>query len=439
LGSTLQLEPDQITHDLPLVDHGVDSLVSVRVRAWFLKELGVDVPVLKLMSTNHSMSRVCEDALAGWRKLRASASISSSPDNKENEARRDQGKDWPKEVEELTSGIRGMIPRGINSDIDVPRNDARRIVLTRCTGFLGTHLIRHLASDPSVAELHCLCTRSCNVRVQDSKIRKYRSDLTKPMLGLSTGDFKPLSQTADMIVHLGADVNHLKSYDAMKAANVVSTQILLAMATPRSVLIHFISSSSVAMLQKGSPELAELAPSSISPPTETEAMMKSAMGYAASKWVEEMLLENAEGPPTIIHRFPNIVGSDAPEEIPLVALDRYCTKMRAVPALDPKLWVGQLDIIDVNDVIPEFVSTAWSHDPQQSFAVHNYCGNIGFVLSNLAGMYKKKLGVDVENLPLEEWMKKAITLGMPKGVEATFTGHSEGFVSPVLRKGQSRK
>lgn len=38
-----------------------------------------------------------------------------------------------------------------------------------------------------------------------------------------------------------------------------------------------------------------------------------------------------------------IMGPDAPEEIPLVALDRYCIKMRAVPALDPKQWVGQLD------------------------------------------------------------------------------------------------
>jgi hypothetical protein len=31
------------------VDQGVDSLVAVDIRAWFLKELGVDVPTLKIL------------------------------------------------------------------------------------------------------------------------------------------------------------------------------------------------------------------------------------------------------------------------------------------------------------------------------------------------------------------------------------------------------
>lgn len=185
------------------------------------------------------------------------------------------------------------------TSVEAPRSNARRVVLTGCTGFLGTHLLRHLAADASVAELHCLCIRARHVRVQDVKIRKYHGDLAKPLLGLSAGDFRRLSQTADVIIHLGADVNHLKSYEAMRAANVVSTQILLAMATPRSVPVHFVSSSSVAMLQKGTPELAELPPSIISPPGDVESLMKNAMGYAASKWVGEMLLESVEGPPLL--------------------------------------------------------------------------------------------------------------------------------------------
>jgi len=438
LGNMLQLDPAQIAVDVPAVDHGVDSLVSVRIREWFLKELGVDVPVLKLMSTNHSLSRVCEDALAGWRKLRAGP---SQTEVKDTEPRRDPEKDWTKEVAELIGGIRGLIPRGTDSttNVEALRSDARRVVITGCTGFLGTHLLRHLAADASVAEIHCLCIRSRHVRVQDVKIREYQGNLAKPQLGLSAGDFRRLSQTADVIIHLGADVNHLKSYEAMRAANVVSTQTLLAMATPRNIPVHFVSSSSVAMLQKGTPELAEVPPSSISPPGDVESLMKSALGYAASKWVGEMLLENVEGPPTVVHRFPNILGPDAPEEIPLVALDRYCTKMRAVPALDPRLWVGQLDVIDVSQVVPDFVATAWSHDSLESFAVHNYCGENSYWLSDLAGMYRERLGTNVDVLPTAEWMKRAIAMGMPKAVEATFVGHSEVFVSPVLRKGPGKK
>ncbi|KAF2122763.1 hypothetical protein BDV96DRAFT_561328 [Lophiotrema nucula] len=430
LGNMLQLDPAQIASDVPVAEHGVDSLVSVRIREWFLKELGVEVPVLKIMSTNHSLSRVCEDVLVGWRKLQTGSDTAAS-----GTARQEPEMDWAKEVAGLIHGIPALIPPNADSVKDPPRRSARRVVLTGCTGFLGTHMLRNLVADADVAELHCLCIRSRHVRVRDAKIREYKGDLVKPLLGLSTDDFTCLSQTADLIVHLGAEVNHLKSYDAVRAANVISTQILLAMATPRRVPIHFVSSSSVAMLQKGTNELAEIPASRFSPPSDADSLMKNAIGYAASKWVGELLLERAEGLPAVVHRFPNIMGPDAPDEIPLVALDRYCTRMRSVPALDPRQWVGQLDIIDVEDVVPEFLAKAYAHDHQEPFAVHNYCSDNRYLLSDLAGMYKEKLGGDIQVLPTAEWMQRAKAMGMPRGVEATFTGHDEVFVSPVLRKG----
>lgn len=43
------LESDTLADSTPLVDMGVDSLVGVEVRAWFLKELGADVPVMKIL------------------------------------------------------------------------------------------------------------------------------------------------------------------------------------------------------------------------------------------------------------------------------------------------------------------------------------------------------------------------------------------------------
>ncbi|KAH9865982.1 hypothetical protein J1614_008546 [Plenodomus biglobosus] len=429
LGNMLQLDPAQINADTAIADHGVDSLVSVRIREWFLKELGVDVPVLKLMSTNHTLSRVCEDALAGWRKLRG-----GSPAESQTAPNEDPEMDWQKEVVGLLDGISALIPAGADSIMDMPRSSACRVILTGSTGFLGTHMLRNLVADGNIAEVHCLCMRSRPLRVQDAKIHEYKGDLAKPLLGLSTDDFKRLTQTADLIIHVGADVAHLKSYEQMRTANVISTQTLLAMAKPRHVPVHFISSSSVAMLQRDTVELAEVPPSSFWPPADAESLMKNAIGYAASKWMGEMLVERAEGVPGVVHRFPNIMGPDAPEEIPLVALDKYCIKMRAVPALDPKQWVGQLDVIDVSDVVPEFLATVCAHDARKTFAVHNYCSENRYLLSDLVGMYKEKLGTNIDVLPTTEWMKKAIALGMPPGVEATWSG-SEVFVSPVLRKG----
>jgi hypothetical protein len=42
-------DSESLSETTPLVDMGVDSLVSVEMRAWFLKEVGVDLPVMTIL------------------------------------------------------------------------------------------------------------------------------------------------------------------------------------------------------------------------------------------------------------------------------------------------------------------------------------------------------------------------------------------------------
>ncbi|PYI00702.1 lovastatin nonaketide synthase [Aspergillus sclerotiicarbonarius CBS 121057] len=58
----LQVSDESIHHDTPLVELGLDSLVAVEVRSWFLKELKVDIPVLKVVG-GASVTELCEQAL----------------------------------------------------------------------------------------------------------------------------------------------------------------------------------------------------------------------------------------------------------------------------------------------------------------------------------------------------------------------------------------
>lgn len=58
----LQISEPTIDHDAPLVELGVDSLVAVEVRSWFLKELKVDIPVLKVVG-GASSAELCQRAL----------------------------------------------------------------------------------------------------------------------------------------------------------------------------------------------------------------------------------------------------------------------------------------------------------------------------------------------------------------------------------------
>jgi len=69
LGNMLEIDPEKLDRNMPVASLGIDSLVAIRIREWFLKETGVDVPVLKIMSDSYSLSRMCEDVLVDWRRL----------------------------------------------------------------------------------------------------------------------------------------------------------------------------------------------------------------------------------------------------------------------------------------------------------------------------------------------------------------------------------
>jgi hybrid polyketide synthase/nonribosomal peptide synthetase ACE1 len=58
----LQLKDQAIDHDAPLVELGIDSLAAVEIRTWFLKELKVDIPVLKVIG-GASLAELCQSAL----------------------------------------------------------------------------------------------------------------------------------------------------------------------------------------------------------------------------------------------------------------------------------------------------------------------------------------------------------------------------------------
>ena len=71
----LQLPADKIETKVPLIKLGIDSLVAVELRSWFLKELNIDMAVLKFLGGS-SILDICRDAIG-------QLSLSSAPKDKE--------------------------------------------------------------------------------------------------------------------------------------------------------------------------------------------------------------------------------------------------------------------------------------------------------------------------------------------------------------------
>ncbi|KAF9887504.1 hypothetical protein FE257_010082 [Aspergillus nanangensis] len=61
LQALMHLPSDKVDVNASLTQLGIDSLVAVEIRSWFLKELGIDIPVMKLLGRD-SIARICTNA-----------------------------------------------------------------------------------------------------------------------------------------------------------------------------------------------------------------------------------------------------------------------------------------------------------------------------------------------------------------------------------------
>lgn len=119
--SMLQLAVGSIDVQAPLVKVGIDSLVAVELRSWFLREMDIDMPVLKFLN-GASVSDICKDALA---RLSASTRAQRSDDSTVRHE-----KALVSETGSLTSGQSSPMARGSGTQtpefdsVPVPPNES---------------------------------------------------------------------------------------------------------------------------------------------------------------------------------------------------------------------------------------------------------------------------------------------------------------------------
>jgi thioester reductase-like protein len=180
------------------------------------------------------------------------------------------------------------------------------ILLTGATGFLGPFLLSSLLERTSYT-LHTLIRATDEAHGLDrivaslrraqlwsptleaevrARVRVVCGDLAEPQLGIGEVAFQRLAESVDAIVHNGALVNYVRTYDALRPANVLGTHELLRLAmTAHRKTFHLVSSTFIYGWSV-KPVVGE---------SDMNAEMNALdFGYSQTKWVGEQLALNAQ-------------------------------------------------------------------------------------------------------------------------------------------------
>jgi thioester reductase-like protein/amino acid adenylation domain-containing protein len=207
--------------------------------------------------------------------------------------------------------------------------NAKTVLLTGATGFLGAFLLSELLESTS-AQIICLVRTndpseedkpSATARVRrnlidfglwrDSIMERVEilpGDLPRKRLGLSPDAFQDLASRVQVIVHAAATVNLVYPYAALRGANVDGTREILRLACMGGCTVQYVSTNGV------------LPPSESGHGWPEDSMLyvdavpeKIPDGYGQTKWAAEQLVLEAgrRGLPVRILRAGTISGHSA--------------------------------------------------------------------------------------------------------------------------------
>ncbi|KAL4954420.1 hypothetical protein BDW69DRAFT_183550 [Aspergillus filifer] len=348
------------------------------------------------------------------------------------------------QLDQLTSGIDweeeitvGETERSIaSSSVPKPSNGHVEVCLTGATGFLGSAILRNLVADSRIARIHCLAIRSSDpsrprtLTVESEKIIAYPGDLALPLLGLDQSTWDLLASKATCIIHNGADVSFLKSYQSLRKSNLYSTRELTKLALNGGIPFHFVSSGGVAQLV---PTVESLGPRSVK---QHQPLTDGSMGYIAAKWASEAYLESCAVElklPVSIHRPSSIVGEGVPATDLVRTILELSLKTMTLPTLDS--WGGSFDFVPVEDVaagICESVPTTTGAGLEPKLQFIHHCSDEKVPVSEIGAYLEKTHGVELKTVDVEEWLEGARKAGLSGALDdlvmATFQGSERHFM-----------
>lgn len=282
--------------------------------------------------------------------------------------------------------------------------NAKPVLLTGSTGFIGAHLLKELLSTTDYKVI-CLIRASDNLAAhhkiknacekQNLNIDEYwdriellLGDIEKEKLGLSITAFSDLSNKIEKIIHNAAVISIVRNYQSMRAANVVAVQELLKLMVNKPISFHYVSTIAVG---KGnlSEEYINWHDGLID-------------GYQQSKWAAEYLVKTASerGYNVCTYRLARVIGDinlGFVNRSDLVwSIIRSSVRLGYYPTI--KISEPWTPVNVVAKAIVKGVSNANSDNK-----VYNLTPTHTVELSNLFS-WVKEFGFAMEEVTMEDWL-----------------------------------
>jgi thioester reductase-like protein len=321
------------------------------------------------------------------------------------------------------------------------------ILLTGATGFLGPFLVSSLLAQTSYT-VHALVRATDAAHGMDrivaalrhaqlwspaleaevrARVRVICGDLAEPALGVGEAEFRRLAESVDAIVHNGALVNYVRTYDALRPTNVAGTHELLRLAmTSHRKAFHLVSSTFIYGWST-MPVVGE--------DYANEEMAGLDFGYSQTKWVAEQLVFAAQrqGLDVRIYRpsliSPTHAGFGSQDDI-LVRLTAFMIEQGlAVDALN------QLSLLPA-DLIADHV-VALMGLPAEAGTVFNLTADDYYNLTDITRILSERHGYhfDYHDIPsFTEEVNRRCTPGDPLYPLVDFLTRSAGKIEAMRDK-----
>ncbi|EXJ65614.1 L-aminoadipate-semialdehyde dehydrogenase [Cladophialophora psammophila CBS 110553] len=293
---------------------GGESMKAQQLAYQVRRTLGVNLAISKIYNrhTLKEMAAVIDhlraaDSLGGGEAVEINGGADSGQSNGVT-AEDQYGDDAPKMAKSLPSSFS-------SASTDIP--PAPVVFLTGATGFLGSFILKDLLdrNGPQVKKIYVLVRAkddaSAISRIKttceaygvwddswQSRVHCVTGELGPRRLGLSDARWKEIVEEVDVVIHNGAQVHWINTYEMLKPANVLGTiETMKICAQGKPKCFAFVSSTSVLDHEHFVFESERIIAAGGEGISEADDLMGSrkglGTGYGQSKWVAEYLCREA--------------------------------------------------------------------------------------------------------------------------------------------------